>query len=188
MSDHTPEPDQTPALTPAGEAERSESRFSVNWFYCLRCLLTQAILCPLGLTVLFLSGAEKPAPLHGSLLLFGFMAIVLAPPLETFLFFYLPYRFFRLFIKNQTWLWGVSFSVTTILFIMDHHGRIGNSFQRNWPAAINVGLISAVCFFACFYLTSKSRRGSPFWTTATCHALYNSGVTAAVAIQAALAP
>nr|WP_298796625.1 hypothetical protein [uncultured Acetobacter sp.] len=171
---------------PNGSAEQPASRFAINWYYCLRCLLAQAILCPLGLVVLSLFGAVKNTSGHVSIPLFATAAILIAPPVETFIFFYLPYRLFRIFIKNQTWLWGVSFAVTILLFICEHHGGGGASPQRNWPMAINVGLISSVCFFGCFYLTAKSKRGSPFWTTVACHALYNTGVTAVVLVQAAL--
>ena len=188
-------PDQTTEASPpnagnagnAGNAERAGGRFSVNWYYCLRCLLAQAILCPLGLMLLWVCGAVDDAPSPASLPLLAVLAMLVAPVMETFIFFYLPHRFFRLFIKNQSWLWGLSFVATTLFFTWDHHTS-GNTAipHRNWPMALDVGLSGSFCFFACFYLTAKSRRGSPFWTTAACHALYNTGVTAFVAAQMAL--
>ncbi|OAG75028.1 CAAX amino terminal protease self- immunity [Acetobacter malorum] len=187
-----PFPDQTTeASTPdadkTGNAEQAENRFAINWRYCLRCLLAQAILCPLGLIILSLCESVDKASNPASLPLFAFTAMLAAPVFETFIFFYLPYAFFRRFIKNQGWLWGLSFVTTTLLFTLDHHSS-GSPItpHRNWPMALDVGLSGSACFFACFYLTAHSRRGSPFWTTAACHALYNTGVTAVVAAQMAL--
>ena len=119
---------------------------------------------------------KLPAP--ASLPLLALAAMITAPVFETFVFFFLPHRLFKHFIKNQVWVWGLSFVTTTVLFTLDHHtsGKNGIVPHRNWPVALNVGLTGSLCFFACYYLTTRSRRGSPFWTTTCCHALYNTGI------------
>ncbi|GAN69257.1 CPBP family glutamic-type intramembrane protease [Acetobacter orleanensis] len=186
----TPPDKTTTDITPTdipGTIAQNQSRFTVNWFYCLRCLCAQASLSTLSMMIVFLSGAVSKTATPASIPAFALAAIVIAPVFETFIFFFLPYWFFGKFIKNQTWRWALSFITTAIFFTLDHHSRgHGITPQRNWSMALAVGLVGSVCFFACFYLTTKSRRGSPFWTTACCHALYNTGVFAIVILQIAL--
>nr|WP_025827332.1 CPBP family glutamic-type intramembrane protease [Acetobacter persici] len=137
--------------------------------------------------ILSIFGATDNTPNPSSLPFFIFSALLLAPVMETFIFFFLPHRIFQHFLKNRLWVWGLSFVTTTLLFTLDHHtSGSGVAPQRNWPVALDVGLSGSICFFACYYLTTKSRRGSPFWTTAACHALYNTGVTAVVLFMTAL--
>ncbi|GEL51604.1 CPBP family glutamic-type intramembrane protease [Acetobacter tropicalis] len=145
----------------------------VNWRICLLCYAVLLVLGPGGGMLLHILHLVPPANLtQAELPQFVIAATLVAPVLETFLFFYLPYHVLKKLISSPRIVWGLSFLTTAFLFVIWHHG--GSHLYRNWLMASHVGLTGTLCFMGCFYLTTQSDRGSPFWSTALCHLFYNS--------------
>lgn len=145
----------------------------VNWGICLLCYGAMLVLGAGGGALLYILHLVPPANMtQAELAPFAIAATLVAPVLETFLFFYLPYHVLKKLISSPRIVWGLSFLTTAFLFVICHHG--GSLLNRNWLMASHVGLTGTLCFMGCFYLTTQSGRGSPFWSTVLCHLFYNS--------------
>lgn len=155
---------------PSGRPDHS----GINWRACLHCVLTNfAVVTSCG-TLLHTLGLA-PSVVANTLPFqkLAVMVLAIAPLPETALFFSLPYFLLSKTALPQRAVWWLFFIVSITSFVVWHHGGATPSFHRNWLQALLVGGFGGLCYARCFYVTMRSRIGSPFLTTALSHFLYN---------------
>ncbi|WP_349291821.1 hypothetical protein [Gluconobacter sp. Dm-62] len=107
------------------------------------------------------------------------LGVLLAPVMETFLFFWLPIVLVRKVLGQRAVTPFVAWLVCVGPFSFTHYG---GSLGRSALTALCTGLVGGSCFYFCFRTAEKDVGISPFWTTALCHALFNGAVLGAFGV------
>ena len=96
------------------------------------------------------------------------LSLILAPVIETFLFFFLPYRFVKfLNVKfDNLSIYGHFVPISAFLFALNHSFNI-----TYFLSSLFGGIIMAI-----FYIISENRSNNPFTNTIIFHSLYNTFV------------
>ncbi|MGO3518572.1 MAG: hypothetical protein ACTINM_08815 [Acetobacter cibinongensis] len=155
---------------PSGRPDHS----GINWRACLLCVLTNFAVVMSCATLLHTLGlapsvVAKTLPFQK----LAVIGLAIAPLLETSLFFSLPYFLLSKTALPQRAVWWLFFIISITSFGVSHYGGVTPGFHRNWLQALLVGGFGGLCYARCFYVTMRSRIGSPFLTTALSHFLYN---------------
>lgn len=106
-------------------------------------------------------------------------AVVAAPIVETFLYFWLPIVVVRKVLGQRSVTPFVAWLACVGPFTYAHYG---GDLGRSALTAICTGVVGGSCFYFCFLTAEKNAGISPFWTTALCHALFNGTVLGAFGV------
>ena len=107
------------------------------------------------------------------------LAVLLAPIIETALYFWLPIVLVRKVLGYRPLTPFVTWLACVGPFSFTHYG---GSLGRSALTALCTGLVGGSCFYFCFLTAEKEAGLNPFWTTALCHAIFNGTVLTAFGV------